>query len=175
MLLLLQLLLLWYPYLTPKECKELAEAAPSRHEKPPQKIDEDHTWGPGDIAVMKREFAMLDTSGDGFVDALVRLLILFVVKLPVLPHIKILMHRACVAIGKVQCLRHASMHTILAEDIGVAYPRRVWHGVPGRQQEETSYKCAGVRDWNAETLGHNASDKGPEAIPEDATGVVLNH
>ena len=64
----LQLLLLWYPYLTLKECRGLAEAAPSRHEKPPQKIDEDHTWGAADIAVMQREFASLDTSGDGFVD-----------------------------------------------------------------------------------------------------------
>ena len=69
---LLQLLLLWYPYLTPKECQELAEAAPSSHEKPPQRIDEDHTWGAADIAVMQREFAALDTSGDGFVDRHVR-------------------------------------------------------------------------------------------------------
>lgn len=63
-----QLLLLWYPYLSPRECQELADAAPSRHEKPVRKIDDDHTWGPSDIAVMRKEFAALDTSGDGLVD-----------------------------------------------------------------------------------------------------------
>lgn len=75
----LQLLLLWYPYLTQKECQELAEASPSSHEKVPRKIDNDHTWGAADIAVMKREFAALDTSGDGFVDLHVRLLLLLFV------------------------------------------------------------------------------------------------
>jgi hypothetical protein len=70
----MQLLLLWYPYLTSAECADLAAAAPSSHVSRPQRLDCDHTWGEGDIAVMKHEFAALDTSGDGFVDRHVRLL-----------------------------------------------------------------------------------------------------
>jgi hypothetical protein len=71
----LQLMPLWYPYLKPDECQELAEAAPSRHQKPPQRLDYDRTWGPSDIAVMKKEFAALDTSGDGCIDLYVRFLV----------------------------------------------------------------------------------------------------
>ena len=67
-----QLLRLWYPYLSVHECELLAEAAPSSHPPEEEEVDTSHSWGPGDMAIMKREFAALDKSGDGTVDLHVR-------------------------------------------------------------------------------------------------------
>ena len=68
----MQILRLWYPYLSLRECELLAEAAPSGHPPQEQTVDTSRTWDEADIALMRREFAMLDVSGDGSVDRHVR-------------------------------------------------------------------------------------------------------
>eukprot|EP00892_Ulva_mutabilis_P009008 jgi/Ulvmu1/647/UM010_0017.1 len=63
-----ELLRLWFPYLSLRECELVAQAAPSSHPQPAEPADTGHAWGAADIALMKREFAALDASGDGTVD-----------------------------------------------------------------------------------------------------------
>lgn len=67
-----QVLRLWYPYLSLRDCDLLAEAAPSGHPPQEEAVDTSRTWGEADIALMQREFAALDASGDGTVDHHVR-------------------------------------------------------------------------------------------------------
>jgi len=69
----LQLLRLWYPYLTAEECKELAKLAPTRHEPPPADLEGVRTWEQADIEAMHKHFMSMDSSGDGQLDCLVRL------------------------------------------------------------------------------------------------------
>jgi hypothetical protein len=68
----LQIIKLWYPYLSVQEAEDAALAAPTGHPAPaPEPVDQ-RTWQEEDITALRKEFRAMDASGDGLVDRHVR-------------------------------------------------------------------------------------------------------
>jgi hypothetical protein len=64
----MQMVRLWYPYLSVQECEDLAALAPSTNVPAEEEPLPEVTWREEEIEVMKREFVAMDASGDGKVD-----------------------------------------------------------------------------------------------------------
>jgi hypothetical protein len=63
-----QMIRLWYPYLSVQECEDLVALAPSTHVPAEDEPLPEMTWQQEEIEAMKREFIAMDASGDGTVD-----------------------------------------------------------------------------------------------------------